>query len=77
MPWTYSIADDNSKLTITNHTGTVVGTVTNDGNGLTIPDDVFDVMLSEFNAALDSGDIDRALRIMRDASFEQIEEQPK
>jgi len=77
MTWTYSIPADNSEIVVYDHTGTEAATVPNDGSGITVPDDVLDVMAQEFDAALSNDNRDRALKIARDAAFEQIEEQPK
>lgn len=74
MTWTYTLAADNSSMDVLDHTGAVVATVQNGGDGFEVPGDVLDVMHSELQAALGAGDNARAIEIAGDAACEQIEE---
>lgn len=74
MTWTYSIASDGSSMSVYDHTGTKVGSITNDGTGFDIPGDIHDVMADEIDAAVSAGNITRAVEIARDGSTFQIEE---
>lgn len=59
MTWHYDIAGDNSSMDIYDHTGTLVATLSNDGSGFGIPDDVLDVMVDEAQTARTNANIDR------------------
>jgi len=46
MTWYYDVADDGS-MDVYDHTATLIKTVQNDGNGFQIPNDIYEVMISE------------------------------
>jgi len=74
MTWTYK-RTENDNLSVYDHTDTYITTVTNDGNGMSVPGDVLDVMMQEAVTEYSAnGFTDRVFAIMRDAMFEQIEE---
>jgi hypothetical protein len=59
MTWKYHIADDGSKMDIYDHTGTIVKTIQNDGDGFLIPTDVTDLMRQEASKARKNGNTER------------------
>jgi len=82
MTWYYQIGDGSDVLKVWDHTqdpavDSPLRTVENSGAGFRLPHDVLDVMYDEavqaYNDAGGSVD-DRALLILADAAFEQIEE---
>jgi len=74
MTWYYTITEGGTDMDVYDHTGSRVTTLTNDGTGFQIPDDILDVMLEEFNQAMGQGQQSRALAIARDGAFENVEE---
>lgn len=75
MAWKFEIRDG-QELDVIDDSGTVVKTIQNDGTGFTFPDVILDVMyqeaLNEYQN--NNGMTLRALKILADAAFEQIEE---
>lgn len=75
MTWYYDIADDNSEMDIYDRDGSLDRTLTNNGGGFTIPEDVFQAIeeaaIEEYSA---NGFSNRLLQLLRDAIFENIQE---
>lgn len=59
MTFTYDIATDGSSMDVVDHTGTVVRTLSNDGGGFRLPQDVCDVMREEAEKARSNGNMSR------------------
>lgn len=77
MTWHYDISNDGSSMDIYGHTGELIATLQNDGEGHAVPHDVLDVMFDAAVAAYnDAGGTANqyALMCLADAAFEQIEE---
>lgn len=72
MRWTCQIANDGSEMTVYDHNNTEVTTVTNNGGGLTVPDDVLDVMFTEAKAQYRMGNVKESLELVGMMAGEQI-----
>jgi len=73
MTWTYKLTDAGN-LSVYDHKQNHVAVVEDDGSGITLPDDVCDVMLSEADIALDNGNVDRWREVCIRIAAEDIEE---
>ncbi len=75
MTWYYDIAADGSSMDVYDHAGTLIETLTNDGSGFTIPDDILEVMRSDHDAeglsGLGSG---RQAKILSHVITQDVEE---
>lgn len=75
MTWYYDSPKDGWPVTIYDHTGAAVRTVSDRPRGLTIPGDILQAMEAEvMTEGISGGLSDRQIAILRDAVFENIEE---
>jgi len=70
--WTISIDESAGMATVSDEGNNRVTTLENDGSGITVPDDVLDVMFSEAKARYRMGNTRQALELVGMMAGEQI-----
>jgi len=77
MTWTYQISNDGSELRIYDDSGNLHTTVANDGSGFAPRREVLEAIETEAVAAYqNNGYSPRLMQLLRDAIFENIQEEP-
>jgi len=71
--WTVSINQSADMATLSDRNNNRVTTVENDGTGITVPDDVLDIMFKEAKAKYRMGETRKALELVGMMAGEQIE----